>query len=783
MPSLPRTLFAPLLLLAAAAAAQAPVQAPVQDDRPVSAVRIAARGDVSVDESAALAYVSTQPGQPLSALTISQDVRALLDSSRFSYVEASVEPAANGPQVVFTVEGRPRLAADPTFVGLDYFSRSTARKEANLREGDLVDETLARAAAERIRALYRQERRFDAKVSAALFPAPDAPGSVLLVFTIEEGPYRPLEFLAFPGATALAEDDLGRFAQLHDWYNPQSWFMTPRISETDLDAVAADARRQYLDAGYLDASVAPPRTELVDDGRRVLVSYDVVEGPVYRIGSIAFEGVTLFPEEALRADAGLRPGDVAGAAAMEAARTAVQDHYASRGYPDTAVTLSSTPGPDHTVALVLRVEEGGLVRVRNVRIGGNVTTKDKVIRREIGLNPGDPYDTVQAELSRKRLMNLGYFEDVRQYDAVVEKGVRDVFYDVDETSTGNVSLGAGFSSVDHLVGMFGISQSNFDVANWHNFKGAGQKARLDLTVARDATDLDVSFVEPWFLDRRLSLDVDLFIHNRSYNEYEERRVGGSVGLAKMVPWVGRVGLSYGLEYVSLDDVTHERFVLADDPDREYSFLDEDDGYLLGSLRLSWTYDTRDHFLVPHRGTRATAHAKLHSAAFGSAYDFYELNAKAYTYFECPFGTVLSLSGRISTVDGIGGDPVPIGSRYFLGGGRYVRGFRYRAIGPKALSQDYEGAVSPIGGQSLLWGTAEYTIPLLEQIRFALFYDLGNVWNDAYDFSLDDLATSYGFGLRFDFAQFPIRLDYATVRDDPDEWARHRRFVFWIGFDN
>ena len=780
MPSLPRTLLAPLLL---ALSAGASAQAPVQDDRPVSAVRIAVRGDVKVDESAALAYVSTEPGRPASARTISQDVRALLDSGRFTYVDAGVEPSPDGPQVVFTVEGRPRLAADPTFVGLDVFSRSTLRKEANLREGDLVDETLARAAAERIRALYRQERRFDAKVSAALSPAPGAPGSVLLVFTIEEGPYRPLEFLAFPGAEAISEDDLGRFAQLHDWFNPQSWFMTPRISETDLDAVAADARRQYLDAGYLDASVAPPRTELVDGGRRVRVSYDVVEGAVYHVGSISFEGVTLFPEEALRADARLRPGDVAGAAAMEAARTAVRDHYASRGYPDTEVELSTTPGPDHTVALAFRVTEGGLVRVRNVRIGGNVTTKDKVIRREIGLNPGDPYDTVQADLSRRRLMNLGYFEDVRQYDAVVEKGVRDVFYDVDETSTGNVSLGAGFSSVDHVVGMFGISQSNFDIANWHNFKGAGQKARLDLTVARDATDLDVSFVEPWFLDRRLSLDVDLFIRNRGYNEYEERRAGGSVGLAKMVPWVGRVGLEYGLEHVSLDDVTRERFLLAEDPSREFSFLDEDDGYLLGSLRLSWTYDTRDNFLVPHRGTRATAHAKLYNAAFGSAYDFYELNARAYTYFECPFGTVLSLSGRIATVDGIGGDDVPIGSRYFLGGTRYVRGFRHRALGPKALSQDYEGAISPIGGQSLLWATAEYAVPILEQIRFALFYDVGNVWTDAYDFSFDELASSYGFGLRFDFAQFPIRLDYATVLEDPDEWARHRRFVFWIGFDN
>ena len=237
--------------------------------------------------------------------------------------------------------------------------------------------------------------------------------------------------------------------------------------------------------------------------------------------------------------------------------------------------------------------------------------------------------------------------------------------------------------------------------------------------------------------------------------------------------------------MTLDDVTHERFVLADDPEREFSFLDEDDKYLLGSLRLSWTYDTRDNPIVPRRGTRATAHAKLYSAAFGSEYDFWELNAKAYTYLPLPFGFTLALSGRAATVDGIGGDDVPIGSRYFLGGGRYIRGFRHRAVGPKALSLDYEGDYSPVGGRSMLWGTAELSVPtpFSEKIRLAAFYDVGNVWSDAWDWDLGDLAVTCGGGLRFDFVGFPIRLDYAHIVDTPDDYARKRNFVFWIGFDN
>ena len=746
----------------------------------VFAVDVESKGG-NVDESLVRAYLSTAAGKPLDRVAVSSDVRALLDSNRFSDVSVAVRQTEAGPRVVFSVVPRRTLAAEPSFAGLSWMSRSRALKECGLKTGDFVDQSVADVAARKVLDYYRKHRFFSATVAAAVLEAPEAPGGAYVRFDVAEGRRGKMDFLKFPGATVFSESDLGRLAQLHDWYNPVSWVVDPRVSDAELEAVGADALSQYLDAGYLDAKVSAPRKTV--DGRRVSVSYDVSEGALWRIRSVSLSGVTLYPEAEVRAAVALKPGDPAGEKAMEDARAAVRDFYASRGRPDTKVAMTSLPAPGNAIDLSLAVTEGPLVHVRNVLVRGNSATRDKVIRREIGLAPGDAYDTVQAERSKRRLMNLGYFEDVRTYDTVVDATTRDVYFDVDERATGSLTFGAGFSSVDHLVGLFGVSQSNFDLFNWPTFRGGGQKARLDLTVGSDSTDLDVSFVEPWFLDRRLSLDVDGFIHNRSFSEYDEKRFGGSVGLAKMVPWVGRVGIDYGIEHVSLDDVTRERFHLADDPDKEYSFLDEDDSYLLGSLRLSWTYDTRDNSLVPRRGTRAQAWAKLYNAAFASDYDFYEFNLKASTYFSLPYGFVLALSGRAATVDGLGGDEVPIGSRYFLGGGRNVRGFRYRAVGPKALSDDYEGDWSAIGGQSMLWGTAEISLPVVEKIRIAGFCDVGNVWRDAWDVQPDDLALSYGCGLRFDFTGFPIRLDYAVAARDPDEWAEHRRFVFWIGFDN
>lgn len=753
------------------------------DGAPVGKIDIRFRNGRAIDETFVRSFLSTEVGAPLSRRALADDVRSLLDSRAFSYAAVATDDFDDGGAcVIYTLEARRRLASQPEFTGLHRFGASKARKTTDLKAGDFVDEDLVRAAAEKLRSLYLKDRYFEATVTPHLKPLKGSEGNVLLTFEVREGDRVHVDFLTFPGATVFTESALGRLACQHDWYNPQSWVINPRVTDVDLDLVQSDALAQYLDAGYLDATVSAPRKSL--DGDRLAVAFDVAEGPVYHVDSIGLEGTTLFPESVLRSALGLRKGDVAGTSALDGARKALREYYASRGYADTVVKTTTKADPaKHTLSVVFHVEEGALVHVRSIQIRGNTATKDKVIRREIGLVPGATYDTVQAERSRRRLLNLGYFEDVRLYDTVAAGDSRDVYFDVVEKPTGHINFGAGFSSVDHLVGIFGVSQSNFDLFNWHNFRGGGQKARLDLTMGRDSTDLDASIVEPWFLDRRLSLAFDVFINTRDYSEYEDRRWGTTIGLEKMVPWVGRVGLSYTLAFVSLKDVITDELYLADHPDIPFSYLDEEDDYRLGSLKLSWTYDTRDNSIVPTRGTRATAHAALYNSAFGSSFDFYELNLKAYKYFQLPFGLRLALSGRAATVDGIGEDEVPIGSRYFLGGGRYVRGFRHRDIGPKAIYKETPQYFSAIGGQSLLWGTAEVSVPLASMIRLAAFYDIGNVWEDAYDFDFSEYASSVGVGLRFDMVGFPIRLDYAHALEKDDDLARTREFVFWIGFDN
>ena len=770
----------------------AAISANAADAPVVRAISVQNRGPVPVQMDQVLSRVSDDyVGQPLDNAKVARDVRALLDTSFFSYAGSSVKPEDGGVRLFFVVEGRYRLDAPIDVAGHHAIGTSKIRTIAALKAGDAVDETLLAAAAARVRAEYAKRRYYDASVEGVLEPVAGSPGYAHARLVIDEGRRVKVPLIRFDGNRAIPDRLLRRHTNQAPWWDPYThWFKDKHLGAYDLELVRADARAQYADLGYLDASVSEPIVEESDGVRRI--RYRVEEGTRYRIGSIAVEGARLFPERSLRAALGIAPGDVASQSAMDAASKRLRDYYGARGYVDTDVRLSVSPDAreEDVVALRFRVREGALLRVRSVLVRGNSKTRDKVIRREITLDPGDIDDEVSAERSEKRLQNLGYFSSVRHYDLETDDpAFRDVVYEVDEQGTGQLMVGAGFSSVDHLIGFMEISQNNFDLFNWGRFTGAGQKARFGLQASGDYTDAEVSFTEPWFLDRyvsRLALNVDAFLRTHEYNEYDERRYGGSVGVSRHVPWVGRLGLSLQAEKVELDDVLEGGYHTIDAPPRPYRFTDEPDDYFLGSLRLNWIFDTRDRPFVPTSGIRSTASATYYGEALGSDTDMYAVEFQYRHYVPVIYSHVLSFQLRGNVIDTFDdADTVPIGSRYFLGGGRNVRGFRNRAIGPKVTPDDDnpDGArYRSIGGRSRVQASVEYSIPLSKYFRLGAFYDIGNVWEDAWDFDLSEYASSVGGGIRIDFPGFPIRFDYAYPLEKDDDCSRTQRWVFWVGFD-
>jgi outer membrane protein insertion porin family len=355
---------------------------------------------------------------------------------------------------------------------------------------------------------------------------------------------------------------------------------------------------------------------------------------------------------------------------------------------------------------------------------------------------------------------------------------------VEEQSSGRFSGGAGFSSIDKMMFFAEISQGNFDLLDPPT--GGGQKLKLGAQLGSKRKNFDLSLIEPWFLDRRLALGLDLYSNDTDYDDYEFIRQGGAISLGKVLGENVRMDTSYTLEKLRISDVadTNEYFTESGD-----SYFFEKEDRVSSSARISLTRDRRDNSFIPSEGYRLRVYGAVSGGIFGFDNDIYKAGGSAVYYHPVFESHVVSFRCTYETVDEYGrNEDVPLNDRMFLGGGRSVRGFKYRDVGPKVTrtAQTSDGGSivyhKPVGGKSLAMATAEYTMSVVPRIRVAFFYDTGNVWEDPFYADMGDLASSAGGGLRFDIPGFPIRIDFAKVIKKDDELTRTEPWVLWIGHD-
>lgn len=456
------------------------------------------------------------------------------------------------------------------------------------------------------------------------------------------------------------------------------------------------------------------------------------------------------------------------------------------------------------VEVTFNIRENGLAHINRVDVRGNTKTKDKVIRRELAVSPGETFDMLRVKMSKTRLEGLQYFDkvDTRAEPSYVQQA-KNLVVGVDEKNTGNLSVGAGFSSVDALVGFAEVYQGNFDLFNPPTFTGGGQKLRLRVQLGTLRQDYLASYVEPWFLGKKLSLGVDAYYRDLAYNSiggiFDEIRGGGSVSLTRALGSDFLIGsVNYTLEDVGILLNSNARgpfwtqvpgsgneppgYVLH--PGNTPPDIAKENGYsLLSKMGTTIAYDTRGGGLLPNKGQRTELLGVLAGGPLGGDKDFYKLEAHTAWYFKgLASGHVLELIGRTGVAQAYGNtDDVPFYERYYLGGLYSMRGFRYRSVSPR------QGAVSePVGGDTYWFGSAEYSIPIFDQghgisVRFAMFYDVGGVEYKPYSYSLSNLEDNWGVGLRLNLPIGPLRFDYG-VPIHHDRWnSGSGQFQFGVGY--
>ena len=560
-------------------------------------------------------------------------------------------------------------------------------------------------------------------------------------------------------------------------------------------------------------------------------------------------------------------------------REAVRDFYETYGYLDTRVLVSKVPNTDQgTMDLVYRISEGELNFVEKVEIRGNTRTKDKVIRRELAIYPGEVFDMVRVELSKIRLEGTGLFDGV---DTQVEKipelpNRRNLIIGVKEGRTGRILMGFGYSSIEAMFAQVGFVQGNFDLFKPPYFTGGGQKFRLQITTGTRRQDYQITFEEPYFLNRKQRLSVDLYHREIQYfsRYYEQHQTGIKLGFARKL-WddftSGGVNLTfesvgifdrssyadmlkehdmltnglakgYDLPREHPDSLSANPFDWTYDMDRlhqgELAELNND--RLVSKLGLFFAYDTLNHGLMPSRGQFTRINADIAGGPVGGDTEMYRLEFEtAYFYPGFAPGHVWEVVGKLGVVDTFGDSGrVPYFDRFFLGGGYTLRGYDYRDIGPQmqrwkngvedgklGYYVNVEGADGkskgggfvpvnskvpyypfsqspekqpapgdkwtpvtedstdiPLGGSSYWFGSVEYSIPIIDKLRFAMFYDIGMVYADPYDFDFSNYADNWGIGLRLFVPLLgPLRLDYGIPLNSPDYAEGGGQFHFGVGY--
>jgi outer membrane protein insertion porin family len=443
----------------------------------------------------------------------------------------------------------------------------------------------------------------------------------------------------------------------------------------------------------------------------------------------------------------MKEGSVYSAKAIKDDAKALADAYGSGGYVDLTIVPETSQAHDRLIDITYKIDEGQRSYVERISISGNTRTKDKVIRREVLIAPGDIFNTVRVETSKKRLENLGYFSKVDTFPVDTEvEGRKYLDIQVEEKRTGSLNFGAGFSTVDSLVGFIELTQGNFDITNWPSLTGGGQKFRIRLQGGTERKDVDVTLTEPWFMDRPISVSFNAFYHEADYlsSLYNQRNYGFSLDVRKgILPYLYGT-LSYRLESVDIFNV-----VVTASP----QLLAETGPSTKSVVTAGLVWDRRDNPFLTRNGERITYTWWV--AGPGGTEQIYGFDVEASKYWHLPWDTILLVNAEVAGVDRWGDQTkiVKIYDRLFLGGSNNLRGFDFRDVGPKDPSGE------PLGGQSMARATIEWTFPIVEKARGALFYDTGFVNSDPWDYNFNNIASDIGFGLRLDLPIGPLRVDY------------------------
>ncbi len=721
------TVLALTILLAAAP------QSLAQTPSTVLEVRI--EGNQRVSDAAVLSQIKTRAGEPYDEATIAADEKRLMETRQYTGVVVTKTATEEGVIVTFTVAERAVVVA-VELVGNEKIKTSTLTKKLTIGAGDPVDRFLIEQSRKALENLYREKGYSQASVTVDAAPL----GEGKVVYHIDEGVKTIVRKIRFEGNTHLGWWKLRTSisSQVRLWP-----FLTGALDEDKIARDVDTLRNLYTDDGFLDAKVTS-RLDFSDDRKKAVLTFEIDQGPRYRIGELLFNGNTVFSDSELAGRLSLQSGEFFTTLAYQRDIKKVQEAYGEIGYINATVQAArrfpapaAEPAPA-LVNLVFDIAENDQYTVGKIDIRGNTVTQDRVIRRELRFFPEQLFNTVAVGESRRGLLETRLFNDVTIVPEGAAPGMRNAVVTVDEGQTGQILLGVGVSTNSGVIGTITYTQRNFDILGWPNdrrklfgnaWKGAGQTLTLSLEPGTEMNQAYIDWFEPRLFDKEYSLGQKLFFFDRARETYDEQRFGYVPSVGHRFPNGWYVELSGRLENVSVKSL---------DSGAPPEVVKEKGNNFLAGPKLTFVRDRTDSRWTPSRGDRF----QLTLEQIAGDYTFSEITG-TYRYYRTLWLDALDrkhiLAAR-ATAGRICGDS-PVFERFYGGGIGSIRGFDYRGISPRSAGTDDQ-----IGGEFLLLAGAEYSFPLVgEVLRGVVFLDTGTVEKST---EITTYRASAGFGMRW-----------------------------------
>lgn len=764
------------MVLVTLACGVVPVQAAAVEQAGIKVTAVEIRGNKRIELPAIAGRLTLKPGDLYTPENVRGQIKILYETGFFEDVQLETESGAGGVALAFLVREKPFIT-EIVFDGNQELSDDKLKEKITIKSQAFLDQLQAKESAEKIRLAYQEDGYFNCRVTPIVQTLDE--DRKRLTFFVKEGDKARIKTVNFDGLHAATKDEMFKVMATREWVPWHGLFTKLKLPSFLSDAgvlkreeMNNDVERikeVLLNKGYLNAQAGLPTVELSDDKKWFVVTYTVMEGEPFTIGEVGFRGNTVFEDPELRQGLKMKEGEIFQRQKIRDEITRLNDLYGSKGYAFADITPSVTPNmEERTATITLTIKEGEMMRIRQININGNEKTKDNVIRREIRVDEQDVIDTPSLKRSFQRLNNLNFFETVEILPAQVGPDKVDLNVRVKEKPTGQFSVGGGFSTLDKLVAIADITEGNLGGNGWMGrIRGQlGQQRTLGL----------VTFRNPYLEDSLTSMQLDVYKSMTNYITYFEKKAGASITFGRWLSEYATGSVSLFAEELNFSDPFTDPANPANSicPDQFPLICRQLGRQTTTGFRTSLARDTRDYYLDPRTGWRASVGFDLGTPYLGGSNNFYKYYLDAIKYTPLPLDTRFSVHARYGAAVGMEGKAIPLTERFFVGGINTMRGFVFGRAGPVTPSQTLLGATKEL----IFNNDFIFTISSDAKLNGVIFFDYGKGFDDNEPVS-SKLRKAAGLEGRWISPFGPLRAAYG-LNLDAREGERKGVFEFTIG---